>query len=65
MPGTDISYSRIVAGLMIIAGTIWLLVRYEVIRLPFLSPGPESYAATPPPASPAEAEEQETDEGAI
>lgn len=64
VPGTDISYSRIVAGLMIIAGTIWLLVRYEVIRLSFLSPGPESYAAAPPTPS-AEDEEQTTNEGAV
>jgi prolipoprotein diacylglyceryltransferase len=64
VPGTDISYSRIVAGLMIIAGVVWLLIRYEVIRLSFVSPGPESYAAAPPTPS-AEAEEQETNEGAV
>jgi phosphatidylglycerol:prolipoprotein diacylglycerol transferase len=44
IPGTAISYSSIVAVLMTIAGAIWLLVTYEVIRLPFLSPGPPSYA---------------------
>lgn len=40
---TDISYSRIVAGLMILAGIVWLLVKYEIIKLPFLKSGPEEY----------------------
>ena len=40
---TDISFSRIVATLMALAGAFLLLVRYEKIRLPFLSPGPEKY----------------------
>ncbi|RLD00513.1 MAG: hypothetical protein DRI46_07350, partial [Chloroflexi bacterium] len=40
---TDISYSRIVAGVMILAGIIWLLVKYEIITLPFLKPGPAAY----------------------
>jgi phosphatidylglycerol:prolipoprotein diacylglycerol transferase len=43
IPGTDISYSRVVAGLMILAGFIWLLIKYEIIRLPFLKPGPDRY----------------------
>jgi prolipoprotein diacylglyceryltransferase len=46
VPGTAISYSRIVAILMTIAGVIWLLIRYEVIRLPFISPGSPSYVVT-------------------
>jgi phosphatidylglycerol:prolipoprotein diacylglycerol transferase len=41
--GTDISYSRVVAGIMILAGIIWLLVQYEFIKLPFLNSGPEKY----------------------
>jgi phosphatidylglycerol:prolipoprotein diacylglycerol transferase len=64
VPGTDISYSRVVAGLMIIIGVVWLLIRYEVIRLSFVSPGPESYA-TAPPTPLAEPEERETNEGAV
>jgi len=44
LAGTAISYSRIVATVMAIAGGIWLLVKYEVIHLPFLSPGPSEYA---------------------
>jgi len=47
VPGTDISYTRIVAILMTIVGTVSLLVKYEVLRLPFLSPGPASYAIAP------------------
>jgi phosphatidylglycerol:prolipoprotein diacylglycerol transferase len=43
VPGTDISYTRIVAALMVLVGVVWLLVRYEVVRLPFLSPGSTSY----------------------
>jgi prolipoprotein diacylglyceryltransferase len=43
VPGTAISYSRIVATLLAVIGALLLLVRYEKIRLPFLSPGPEKY----------------------
>ena len=43
VPGTDFSYSRIVAGVMILAGIIWLLIKYEVIKLPFLKTGLEEY----------------------
>jgi phosphatidylglycerol:prolipoprotein diacylglycerol transferase len=45
--GTDISYSRIAAGIMIIVGIFWLLVQYEVIKLPFLKPGPDKYKIKP------------------
>lgn len=50
LPGTDISYSRIVSGLMALVGVLMLLVRYRVIRIPFLSPGPDSYAIAPAPS---------------
>jgi len=43
IPGTDISYSRVVAGLMILVGIIWLLIKYEKIKVPFLKPGPDKY----------------------
>ena len=43
MGNTDISYSRIVAGIMILVGFFWLLIKYEIIKLPFLNPGPEKY----------------------
>lgn len=51
VPGTDISYSRIVAGVMILVGIIWLLIKYEVIRVPFLKPGPDTYQRSPAGAS--------------
>jgi prolipoprotein diacylglyceryltransferase len=48
---TDISYSRIVAGVMILAGIIWLLIKYEIVKLPFLKPGPDAYKLTRDAAS--------------
>jgi len=55
VPGTAISYTRIVAGLMTIVGLVWLLVKYEVINLPLLSSGPASYVLTSS-ASPSQSE---------
>ncbi len=43
LAGTAISYSRIAAGIMILAGIFWLLVRYEILKLPFLKPGDDTY----------------------
>lgn len=43
IPGTLVSYSQIVAALMSIAGLLWLLIRFEVLKLKFISPGPENY----------------------
>ncbi len=43
IPGTGLSYSRLIAGLMALAGIVWLLIRYEVIDIPFLPSGPEDY----------------------
>ncbi len=43
IPGTDISYSRVVAGVMMLIGIFWLLIKYEVIKLPFLDPGSDKY----------------------
>jgi len=43
IPGTALSYSRLIAGLMALAGIVWLLIRYEVIEIPFLPSGPEDY----------------------
>lgn len=51
VPGTNISYSRIVSGLMALAGTLMLLVKYGVITLPFLPPGPETYTLAPSKAA--------------
>ncbi len=47
IPGTDISYSRVVAGLMVLAGIIWLLYKYEIIKIPFLKQGPDEYHLSP------------------
>ena len=47
VPGTMISYSRIVAVVMAIAGILWLLIRYEVLHLPFIAPGSSSYVLAP------------------
>lgn len=43
IPGTDFSYSRLAALLLAVIGTLFLLVRYEKISLPFLSPGRKKY----------------------
>jgi len=43
IPGTDLSWSRLIYAIMAVIGLFWLLIRYEVIKLPFLSPGPEKY----------------------
>ena len=43
IPGTALSYSRIVAGLMALVGLIWLLVRFDVLKIGFLPTGPEKY----------------------
>ncbi len=47
IPGTDFSYSRLVAAMMILGGVVWLLIKYEVIKLPFLKSGPEEYQLAP------------------
>ncbi|MEW5828734.1 MAG: prolipoprotein diacylglyceryl transferase [Chloroflexota bacterium] len=41
--GTDLSYSRLVAGLMALAGVVLLLVRYGTIRLKFAKGWEEKY----------------------
>jgi phosphatidylglycerol:prolipoprotein diacylglycerol transferase len=43
IPGTALSISRLVAGLMALTGLVWMLIRYEVIKLSFLPSGPEEY----------------------
>jgi phosphatidylglycerol:prolipoprotein diacylglycerol transferase len=58
LPGTGLSYSHIVAVLMVIIGAVLILVRYGVIRLPFLSTGPVSYAIAPRPLQSTSAEEE-------
>jgi phosphatidylglycerol:prolipoprotein diacylglycerol transferase len=40
---TDISFSRIAAVLLVVIGGLLLLIRFEKLRFPSLSPGPEKY----------------------
>jgi len=47
IPGTILSYSRLIAILMAVLGVIWLLVRYEKIRLKFWKPGRSEYRIRP------------------
>lgn len=42
--GTDISYTTLVAAIMLFVGLVLLLDKLEVIRLPFFSKGPDAYA---------------------
>ena len=44
IPGTDLSYSRLIALIMALVGGLMLLIRYEKIKIGFISPGPESYS---------------------
>jgi hypothetical protein len=32
---------------MILVGIIWLLVKYDIIKIPFLKPGPDKYQISP------------------
>jgi hypothetical protein len=48
VPGTALSYSRIAAGMLAALGVVVLLVIYGVVRLPLLSPGPNSYVLPEP-----------------
>jgi phosphatidylglycerol:prolipoprotein diacylglycerol transferase len=48
IPGTDISYTRIAAALMIVAGALLLAIKYERLHLPFLPPGRKEYRFAPP-----------------
>jgi phosphatidylglycerol---prolipoprotein diacylglyceryl transferase len=43
IPGTLLSYSRLVSALMAVGGVIWLLVRYEKIHLKFWPAGRNDY----------------------
>jgi phosphatidylglycerol:prolipoprotein diacylglycerol transferase len=49
IPGTDLSYSRLIAGLMALAGVVMLLVRYGYIRLKFAENWEEEYRITQQP----------------
>lgn len=51
IPGTDLSYSRLVSALMALFGALWLLARYGVIRIPLLSGGEDAYHIKEPLAT--------------
>jgi phosphatidylglycerol---prolipoprotein diacylglyceryl transferase len=57
IPGTDLSYSRLVAGLMALAGVIMLLVRYGYIHLKFAKNWEEEYQISEQPQKAETAEE--------
>jgi len=43
IPGTDLSFSRLISMLMAVFGVIWLLARYGYIRIPLITDSPEKY----------------------
>jgi phosphatidylglycerol:prolipoprotein diacylglycerol transferase len=43
IPGTDFSFTKAVAALMAVVGTVLLLDKLEVIRIPFIPRGPDKY----------------------
>jgi phosphatidylglycerol:prolipoprotein diacylglycerol transferase len=47
-PGTNFSYSRLVAILMILGGVIFILVKYRILKLKFIPVGEEAYHIAPP-----------------
>jgi phosphatidylglycerol:prolipoprotein diacylglycerol transferase len=57
IPGTGVSYSALVAGLMALAGAIMLLVRYGYIRLKFAENWEEQYQINEQPQKVEVAEE--------
>jgi len=50
IPGTGISYSQIVAALMVLVGSLLLAARHGAIRAPFINLGPDEYRIAPAPA---------------
>jgi phosphatidylglycerol:prolipoprotein diacylglycerol transferase len=43
IPGTLLSYSRLIAGLMALVGLFWILIRYKILKFSGISAGPETY----------------------
>jgi len=48
IPGTDLSYSRLISAIMFVVGVLILLVKYEVIRLPYFRKGTDTYHIVDP-----------------
>lgn len=58
IPGTQFSYTRLVAVLMAVVGAVLLLDKLKVFRIPFLPAGPDSYTLSD--TAQASDQEQET-----
>jgi phosphatidylglycerol:prolipoprotein diacylglycerol transferase len=43
IPGTGTSYSQVIYGLMALGGLLFVAVKYEKIKLPFISAEPKKY----------------------
>ncbi len=48
IPGTDLSFTRVIAALMAIVGVLMLLVRNKIIKVPFAENWAEEYKLAPP-----------------
>lgn len=48
IPGTNFSYSRLIAILMIIAGTIFILIKHRILKIKFIPAGEDEYHIAPP-----------------
>jgi len=46
IPGTDLSYSALVAGLVAVIGILWLLARLGILRIDWLNWGPAQYGGS-------------------
>ena len=49
LPGTEISYTRIATVLMMLGGTLYLLIKHEILRVSFISSGSAQYRIEPSP----------------
>ncbi|MBT3337349.1 MAG: prolipoprotein diacylglyceryl transferase [Anaerolineae bacterium] len=58
IPGTDVSFTRVVAALMAVAGVIALLVRNKIIKVPFAKKWAEKYKLAPPKVAEQEVEKK-------
>jgi len=47
-PGTNFSYSRLVAILMILGGVLLILIKYKVLKVKFIPAGKDEYTIAPP-----------------
>ncbi len=48
IPGTDVSFTRVVAAVMALIGIVMLLIRNKVIKVPFAEKWEEEYKLAPP-----------------